>query len=70
LHYHQQQKRIPTKPRFPQEQWIGYKALQPQTDEEIIADIITTDTAAIAAGRVVRIVRGTQDPAVLRLLEV
>ena len=65
-HYRQQQERIPAKPRKSQPQWRG---LVPQPDAEVIADIIATDRAAIAEGKIVRVVRGVQDPVVLRILE-
>jgi hypothetical protein len=65
-HYRHQQNNIPAKPRKAQPQWRG---LTPQRDDEIIADIIAKDRAAIAEGSVVTVTRGRQDPVKLRLLE-
>lgn len=40
-----------------------------QIDEQIIADIIATDAAAIREGKIVIVKRGVYDPVRLRLLE-
>jgi hypothetical protein len=68
-HYRDQQETIPPKPRQPQERWKGWQAARPLTDDQIIAEILATDRALIAAGKVVTITRGRTDPVQLRLLE-
>jgi hypothetical protein len=64
--YRAQSETIPPKPRLLQPRWIG---LQQQNDSEIIKDILATDAARIAAGRIVEVRRGVLEPVVLRLLE-
>jgi hypothetical protein len=68
-HYFEEQASIPPKPRKPSERWLGYRVAQPQTDAEIVADIISADRQAIGIGRVIRVQRGTTDPIYLQLLE-
>jgi hypothetical protein len=65
-HYRQQQQSIPAKVRKAQPKWRG---LVPQSDEQIIADIIASDKRAIENGTIVLVKRGAHDPIVLRLLE-
>ena len=65
-HYRLQQQSIPPKPRMPQPLWKGNLV---QRDEIVIADIIATDKTMIAAGRIVEVRRGRNEPIVLRFLE-
>ena len=66
-HYREQQRQIPPAPRKPQPRWRGYVA--PQTDDQIVKDIIQTDAAAIAAGKIVSVRFGVIEPDYIRYLE-
>ena len=62
-HYRQQQYSIPPKPRRER----GY--IPVMTDDDIIRDIIQTDSEKIAAGVITVVSRGVWEPVQLRLLE-
>lgn len=66
-HYRQQQEDIPAKPRKHQPVWRGFRPAV-QSDEAIIADILRTETQAIANGRVEAIACGVIDPIYLKVL--
>jgi hypothetical protein len=67
-HLRQEQNSIPPKRRQRQEIWIGHQK-QNMNDDQIVADVIATDSAAIALSVVATIKHGNFEPVYFRTLE-